>query len=309
MYYLGSNMAIPLQTIKQLAGTSQPNTVQPTSDAQLQGTIAQAQPGQAVTQLAQSIGSQLAGIQASRRNQQASNQFQQIGNIASQGVTTAQLQGNQAIADAQRGLQQYQMQGERQLTAIDRNSKQEIIDARKQFASDQLGLKFTNERQLADYARTQARTEQDFANYASDAQIAMDRKSQLLDISRQRISQQLQLEMDKRNQLLNQSQELATSAVGAQTKQRLTAQANLDIERLNKAGAELDIAIAKQKARTAANQQMWQSIGTVGGAVVGGVVAGVFTEGAGAPAGAAAGAALGGGIGSFIGSSSAGGNS
>lgn len=300
-------MPINTQTLKQLQAVpyGTPVNVKPAADVQLQQAVGQAQPGQPVTQLAQSIGSQLAMIQAKRSQQVAGDVSKQVGNITSQAATTAGLQGNQLLADQGRGLKQYQMQAEKQLTAVDRNAKQEVVDARRQFTQDQMGIKFANERQLADYARLKAVNEQDFSNYAASAQIALERKSQLLDISKQKITQALQAEVDKRNQLLNQAQELSVNSQTANVKRRLLQQSNLDIERLTKAGAEIDIAMAKNKARTNANQQMWTSIGTVGGAVVGGVAAGVFSGGAAAPAGATAGAAIGGGLGSMIGSSQA----
>ena len=172
-----------------------------------------------------------------------------------------------------------------------------MFDSRKQFAQDQLGQKFSNERQLADYAALTAKDEQQFRDYQQKTEMLYDRKSQVLEAAKARISQQMEFD----NRVINQTKDqLSKKKMSEQEKAALQKilQEKLDLRQVlrNKA-AEVQAALDRAKARKANTKAKNIATGAVVGAVVGGVI-GSFIPGAGTAAGASVGASAGGAIGS-----------
>ncbi len=175
-------------------------------------------------------------------------------------------------------LQLMTIRQRQQLAQLGGDVKQQILDSRLQFDRDEMGRKFSNERQLADYAIANAKTQQDFDAHMQTMQETAYRKTQLLQSAFQKINSMVQ------NSFTSQEQELDN-----QKKQQLI---------------QLSIAlkerIRKEKAKAANTMAQWQAGGTIVGAVVGAVVTG------GNPAGAMAGGAIGGSLGTVIGSEAGG---
>lgn len=215
---------------------------------------------------------QLGGVQAAQAGQaQLAQTEQQVGQqqqVAQLGAQEQQRAGQQGIFEQQQATREQQMDNVQRLASLSEGAKKEIYDSRLQFAKDQMGRAYFNERQLADYARTSARSDQDFQNYAQQSEQLHQKKQSLMQSAYNKLAQTLSNEAELRELGLNQQQVL-------------------ELQRLQK-----DAQIAQQKAAAKANntRSMWAA----GGAIVGGVAGAVFGGPAGAAIGMQAGSALGG---------------
>lgn len=171
--------------------------------------------------------------------------------------------------------------GQRQnLERIGRDVKSKIFDSRIQFDRDEMGRKFRNERQLADYSILNAETNQAFEDKMRASERTHNRKIQMLETIYKNLG----------NQLSQNFQE---------SEQRLSFEHQKQIAQIRE---NLRKAIAKAKKKANNTQMMWQGGGMILGAAAGAVLA-APTGGASIAAGATAGATLGGGLGSIFGAS------
>ncbi len=262
-------------------------------DLQLQQAVQQATPAGATTQAAQNTGTAMAAQAGAQQVANTQQGIQQQGQVAQLGQQ-AEAQGQQArVAGLQSGAREQQMTNEQKFASISEQAKREMFDSRKQFAQDEMGRKFGNERQLADYAALKAKDAQQWADYQQKTEHLYARKSQMLQTAQAKLAQQLEHE----NKLINQLQDQATKkGIGERERNQIlqvTEQKLKQREALRVGQIELQKAMDKQAADAANRQAMWQGAGTIVGAVVGAVASG------GNPAGAQAGASLGGSAGTL----------
>jgi hypothetical protein len=149
-----------------------------------------------------------------------------------------------------------------------------MFDSRLQFSKDELGRAFLNERQLADYARMQARSAEELKNYELRAR-NIERNVELLQ----------KAAYDKISQALKDEQQLRELGYSAE-----------QIQQLGQARAAMVKGLEKKRADAAARQGIW----SVGGGIVGAVGGAIATGGN--PAGAMAGYQVGSGLGQVAGS-------
>ena len=153
------------------------------------------------------------------------------------------------------------------LASLGSLAKQQIFDSRLQFAEAEGKRKFTNMRQLADYATASAASEEVLKSRLTDMQQAYTKEVIALEAAQKMLTQQLTLEMKR-------------SEAGKDNALALE---------LARAKAALEQKLRRKKAQAAGNAQMIQGAFTIAGAVVGTY--------AGNPAlGAAAGSAVGGAV-------------
>lgn len=153
------------------------------------------------------------------------------------------------------------------LASLGRLVKQQVFDSRLQFGADERGRKFSNARQLADYAVSSSRDRQELGDRLRQMQQAYEKEQILFDAVNKKIVQAIELEYKKKEQERDQAliQQLAEMRRNAEKEQR----------------------------RRAAKAQAINSI-IIGGATVAGAVIGGGAPGA--AAGAAAGQAVAGGL-------------
>lgn len=272
---------------------------QASRDLQLQSTVSQMAPSQATVGLAQQLGSSLAKLATQQNLQNVQTQSQQIQQAGQLGLQQQGMQAQQRVASQQLGARESEMAGVQRLSAISEQGKREVYDLRRQFAQDEMGRKFTNERQLSDFKLATAKSDEDFRNYTSQVELAYDRKRQLLDMASQKIGQELTIANQMYNQALSGAQDLSISALQKKQREEVARQQAAQIERLEQARRDLEISINQTQAdaqAAAARRQMW---GTVVGAVIGGALA-LPTGGLSVPAGAMIGGSLGGAAGTFV---------
>lgn len=239
-------------------------------DMQLQQAVQKAPAGQNITQTAQQTGAAAAQNAGAQMVEQAQNQVKQQGQIGQIGLAEQQQQAQANVAGLQQGAKEAAMSNVQKFAQISEQAKQEMFDKQMQFQKDEQGRTFFNERQLADYAKLNAANDEQFKDYAQNAEQLNKRKLQTME-------QAYKVAMAD----LNQKQALA--------EQKKDQQAQLQINAIKK---EIEERMQRERARAANRAAAWQAGGTIVGAGVGAF--------AGGPAGAAAGAQVGGAAGGMV---------
>lgn len=196
---------------------------------------------------------------------------------ASEQQATARLQ--ELGIEQDNKLQMATIRQREQLQRLGGDVKDQILDSRLRFETDDMGRKFSNERQLADWTIVNAKNEIEFNDKLREMQQVSDRNIQLLEMAEQRIRQALTNEFTQEQQTLDNEAKVKLAQMAAEMREKLQREQ------------------AKAKNRAAA----WQSGGMIVGAVAGGVIGTVFPV-VGTAAGASLGATIGGAAGSMIGS-------
>ena len=197
----------------------------------------------------------------------AVDQQQQVAQLGQQAQATAD---KGQIAGLQAGARQSEMDNVQRFAALNAGVKKELYDDTMQFQKDEIGRTLMNERQLADYARLNAKSDEEYKNYAQIADQASQRKLQTMEKAFDLVQQDLD------NQL----------AIAEQKKDQAAKQAII------KAKRDAEAAMQKEKNKRANDSAAW----TTGGTIVGTAVGAYF----GGPAGAAAGGAIGGAAGGAV---------
>jgi hypothetical protein len=258
---------------------------------QVQAAVKAAPVGGNTTQAAQDTGAaitQQAGQQLNQNTEAAQSASTKVANI---GLQNQQQQGQQQVADAQAGAKDSQAAGVQKLAQISEQAKQEMYDSRRQFAQDQFGQKFTNERQLADYATLQAKSQEDLKNYAQQTQQLYERKSQMLQVAHDKLTNQLEFQDKQINQLRDQGARKGITEAQAANSQKILQAQIAQRNQLVQAQADLQRKIEKEKADAANRNSLFSNVLGIAGGIVGGIYGG--------PIGAAAGYSVGRGVGSF----------
>lgn len=235
---------------------------------QLQQAVKQAAPGAS----AQQLGAQ---------SQQAAGQIQM--GAAEQAQNQQQLAGQMGLQQQGRAQRQKAFDNAIQLNAVQQNlgdkldrlgrdAKKKMLDDNLVFKMDQANQAMFNNTQLLDYAKLNAKSDEDFANKVQQIDQAYDRKLQMLQSAQNRLEQIAKQGYYSNNQRLDQNSKMKI----AQQAQAIQAK------------------IREEQAKKAAQMQKSQAIGTLAGGVIGAVVGG--------PVGASVGAAAGGAAGTYVGS-------
>lgn len=246
---------------------------------QIQAAVQKAPATANIPEAAQMTGQTAAEQTGTQAVRQATQNVQQQGQVAQTGLGEQQTANRQLGASLQQGAQEQQMDNVQKLGQLDAKLKQDIYDRNIQFQKDETGRAVLNETQLADYARLNTATDEQYKNAAQAAQQANARNIEMLETAHKKIIEDL----DFRYQQAKQSGDNQTMQ---------------DIANMK---TETDARMAREKARAANSAAAWRTGGTVVGSVVGGVVGSIF-PGVGTAAGVVAGGAIGGAVGSFAGS-------
>lgn len=247
---------------------------------QLQQAISKLRPGQApTTAQAAGMGASLAAQAGQEEVSRAGQAIETTGQMAKLGQQETALAGAQRIGSMQEAARQEQMSQIDRLAKLDANAKRELFDKELSFRKDAANQTFFTERQLADYQKQAAASDEAFKNWANTSQNMHKRNIATLEAVYNKLAEVVENDYRIGKQQLDQ----------ASRKELL--QMKIDAERrLNKA--------RNDAANTTA---MWTAGGTILGGVAGAVIgapAGPMGIAAGASLGAQAGGSIGGTIGS-----------
>lgn len=167
-------------------------------------------------------------------------------------------------------LQIATLQQREDLASLGLDLKAKLLDARMQFTKDERGRKFTNERQLADYAAASAKSKVDFNRKMAQIKNAHDQKVLIMKQAEAQMGAALE-----RGYLKEQGD------LDFQSQQRLAILRRETNER-----------IKREEARAKNRQAMWQAGGTILGAGAGAAIGGPAGAGIGASIGQATGSIL-----------------
>jgi len=239
---------------------------------QLQQAIASMTPDQAgTTQTAQQLGAQQAQMSGAIQVQTAQKNSQQLAQVGQMALQEDRMQKNQELFTRQQAITQRNRALTNQLAQLDNNLKDQLLDQQLSFKQDEFGRTIWNERQLADFAVLQAKTQAD-----------LDKFEQTLNQQSQRRLQIMQTVQAKLKQALEQNY--------LREGQEMDQQTRLFIANLKKQAAEKE---RRERARRASRGAMVQGAFVVAGAVAGTVLAPVGGGAAGAVLGAQVGSGLG----------------
>lgn len=242
---------------------------------QLQQAISKLTPQQAPTAAqAAGMGAALSAQAGQEQVGRAQQMVETTGQVARLGQQETALAGAQKLGAMQEAGRQEQLSQIDRLAKLDANAKRELFDKELQFRKDAANQTFFSERQLADYKKQSAVSDEQYRNWANQAQNYHKRNIASLEAVYNKLA-----EIEKNNFQIGE--------------QKLDQAARKEIIAL-KADAERRVREAQRKA--ANNTQMWSAgLGVIGAGV--GFVATGFNP-AGGMVGYQAGSALGGTIGS-----------
>lgn len=281
---LGSAPMQPGINANRIAQQAAPQAVQQQTQTALAAGEQQQQQLQQVGQMG--LAAQKAQDQAGLASQQAANQNELATRGAESRLTSSRaelaMRKRTTLAEQEAAsrlqsmgitmdnkLQMATIRQREQLTRLGADVKDEILDSRLRFENDEMGRKFSNERQLADWTITNSKNEIELQDRMREMQQTAEREIQLLEVAEQRIRQTLVNDFSQQQQTLDNEAKVKLAQMAADMREK----------------------IRKKQAKAANNAAMWQAGGTIVGAGVGAM--------AGNPT---AGAAVGGGIGTVAGS-------
>lgn len=160
-------------------------------DLQLQQAVKAAPTSTPVAATAQATGAsmaQTAGEQQAKSAEQSAQTGQQIGQV---GLAEQGRAGQEKVASLQAGQKQQEMDSLSRLAGISEQAKQELYDQQMQFKKDEAGRTLFNTRQLADYAVTSAKNDEELKNYQQNMELASKRKAELMDAAYNKLKEEL----------------------------------------------------------------------------------------------------------------------
>lgn len=240
--------------------------IQAAQRVQLQRAVAAAPEGGLGIREAQQAAGAASQAAGQAQLQADAAQTEQVGRVGQLQLAETQRADAERLAGQQVAAQRAGTEADTQLSETARRIKSEFTDAEASLQRDRMGNEVLTERNLADWAATKSKSEEEFRQYAQTIELAHERKQKLNQVRRQLILDRLQLESDKRVQ---------------DRDQKLTQALQEEAQRIQNQMAADAAEAANRGARNGA-------IGQVAGTAIGAL---------GGPAGAALGGALGKGVG------------
>lgn len=268
--------SLRIQQLKSLAGSlpvanqQVAQGLKAAQDIQLKGSI-KSMPQGAGPGAAQQLGAQQQQAQGKIALQAGQQTAQQTGQVAQLGQAQKGLQDQQQLGQQARQVSAKQREFQDRLSNLSGDLKNKLLDEQLTFKQDERGRTFFNDRQLADWAATQAKSAEEFANYQQTVEQASQRKLAMMEQAQRLLQQQLDQAQRGGAQALNQQQTI----------------------RLAKQKAAMEKKIADEKAKSANRAGIFGAVGTIAGAAAGSIL----LPGLGTAGGAVVGAQIGGGLG------------
>jgi hypothetical protein len=250
--------------------------LQAARDIQLQQAVAKAPTPAAIAPVAQQTAAAATQQMGQQQVGQAEQMVQQAGRLGQLQLGEQQMAAQKSIFGAQQAAQKQELDNVQRLAQLDMSAKKELYDNEIQFKRDEAGRTLFNQRQLADYARQNAVSDEQYKNYAQQADQLNRRKLQAMETAYNLVMEDLKQRW----------------AMAEQVKDQKAKEQIVNIENAIKKR------MAKARAKAANNAAMWQAGGMIVGAAIGTMVA----PAGGTAMGAMIGAQVGGAAGTAVGS-------
>lgn len=257
---VATTLAAPLATAQsQVAQQSQARTQQQLGTIAQQGAQEEAFQGQQALQR-RGLGQQAA---LGTRGREVQSSLTRGGLTLERDLTQKEIRQAQELArfgiQEDLGMLQLNLSTREDLNRLGNDLEGKLFDSRRRFEQDEMGRKFSNSRQLADFAVQTAEDQLELQDRMQTIEQAHRKKMLLLQVAHQKLTQTL-------------ASEAAMKEAG------LTRQHRIEMQQIKN---NLDKQIAREKTRAAYFKTFIQTATTVGGFMIGG------------PAGATGGAAVG----------------
>jgi hypothetical protein len=199
--------------------------MQAARQTQLQQAIAGMAPGQAgTTQLAQQLGAQQAQQAGAIQVQTAQKTAQQTAQVGQMALQEDRMQKNQELFTRQQALSQRNRGLTNQLAQLDSRLKDQLIDQQLSFKQDEFGRTIWNERQLADFAVLQAKTQVDLDKFEQTMEQQSRRRLQIMSAVQAKLKQALDQNYMRQGQELDQQTRLYLANMVKQAKEKEAAE-------------------------------------------------------------------------------------
>lgn len=215
--------------------------IQTARDLQLQQAVAKAPTGAAIAPAAQQTAAAATAQTGQQQAEAAQQMIRQAGQVGQLQLGEQQLAAQQKIAQQQQAARQQEIDSAERLGRLDLAAKQELYDKELEFKKDEAGRTLFNERQLADYAIRNARSEEEYKKYAQDAQLLAKRDLEATEIAFSLVMEDLK----QRWSLAEQQRDQAAK------------------EEIARIEAEARAAMERKRARAANSAAMWQAGGQI----------------------------------------------
>ena len=243
----------------------------------IQGAVAKAPAGTQTGAIAAPLAAQAAQARGAEALQATQQQQQQAAGLGQEALRTRSVEFQNRMGAVKLGRQKQLAGAANHISSLGRDLKAKLFDNNMQFAQDEQGRKFTNDRQLMDWAAADAKDLNEFKDRMQVIEQAQKRKIMMLEAASARITQAIKQGWLSKEQKLDQEQTRKLYEIESALKKK----------------------IAKEKSKAGNMRAIAKGVGTVGGAIAGGVITGTPT---GAMVGAQAGGAGGEFVGGFLGS-------
>jgi hypothetical protein len=231
-------------------------------------------PGQTAAQAAQAVTPQLAQQTAEANVQQTQKSVEDTLQLEQQRQIAVDQQRSYQLEREKLSIQEETDNKKARIASLGSDLQKKLFDDTMKFEKDEAGRKFSNERQLQDWAILSAKNQEEAKSRLQTIQLMQERKVKLLEVAHQRVVDTLERGWKTKEQKLDQ-----------ETRYQILA-----------AKQALEEKIAKQKAKASMTGMLIKGGLTIAGAAAGAVV-GSVVPGAGTMAGAALGASIGGSVG------------
>lgn len=264
-------------------------------DIQLQQAVKQSRPGQAVASTAQQLGSAMQAQAGQQMVETAKQNLQNQGQLAQSAVAEQKQQAGAEVSSAGQGLEQQKQDQLSRFANLSASAKQEMFDSRVQFQRDQNGKTLLNERQLADYAKMKAQSDQDFQNYAQKSDQLSRRKLATMQAVQAQLEQGLKQDQAEYQQLqdaiskggMTANQMVAAKQIAAEKAAKLEELQRTQNDYLANIQNETSSAQARMQQNTAIGGMLGTAAGYVGAVWTGNPEAAPAAGAGGGAAGAA----------------------
>jgi hypothetical protein len=201
-------MAITLGQVKPTIGQQSPAAAaQQRTDLQLQQAAGAATQQGLTPQKSQiqATAGQVAQVKGQEQIKEQQQQVQQAQQQRQVQASEQKVQKVKQLMQTKQELTQKSMQNSQALDSLQMNLRQEYVDKVTKFKKDEIGRTVFNERQLADWAATKARNEEDYAEYEQAMLQAIEKKNAVMEQAFKTVSRHLEQEFIKAEQAKDQA--------------------------------------------------------------------------------------------------------
>lgn len=238
-------------------------------DIQLQQAVKQSKPGAAINSTAQQAGAAMQQAAGQQQVDQATQNLKQGAQLQDSALKEQQQVAGQQAFSGQQGLEQQKQDQVSRFADLSQQAKKELFDDQIQFARDQSGQAILNERQLADYARMKAQSNEDFKDYAQKSDQLTKRKLAMSQAIQQKLEQGMKQTQAELGQIQDQISQGKMSGDQMATARKLASDKAAKLEELQQQSNDYLAHIQDETSKAQSNMAQNVALFTIAGSATG----------------------------------------